>query len=255
MSDGSPDTLKEAAAVSLPKEPEVDRVAGVDRHLVERFLLLVRDNYPKADRATFFLEEVAGKTHTLVMANLRDVLSHLATMLSTTTPRENWEAQLASAEEHFRRAIQEPYAIALGSLRERFSSVFPRYQDLLPRMLNLQKHGLFDGIPTVEIVQTRLRRINELASEGRSAKRLNHIDANWDSGVGSCVEAYDKLEALTHELSGHIHQYDSRRDSQIGKVLSWLGLAGTVVFGAVSLLLVVLPRWTAALQDWLHIPH
>lgn len=66
--------------------PHPEKICNVDRAAVERFLILIRDNYPKADRASFFLEEVSGKTTGLVIANLRDILSHLATMLADDTP-------------------------------------------------------------------------------------------------------------------------------------------------------------------------
>jgi len=132
--------------VSLaPAQKDDARVCGVDRSVVERFLIMVREQLPQGDRSSFFLEEVAGTTYTLSMANLRDVLSHLATLLAEDTPPEEWEAQLASAEEHFRRAIQEPHAIALGVLRERFNSVYSRYQEILPHIRKMQGKGLFQA--------------------------------------------------------------------------------------------------------------
>jgi hypothetical protein len=228
-------------------------ICGVDRGLVEQFLVMVRDNYPKADRSSFFLEEVAGTSYTLSMANLRDVLSHLATLLAEDTPPEEWEAQLASAEEHFRRAIQEPYAIALGVLRERFNGVYSTYQKILPHIRKMQGKGLFQDAPTDRVIQGRLRAIAQLATAGRAAKRRNRIDPDWDHGVGEYAEAYDKLLALTQELSGHIHQHEASREQHIGKVWTIGGAIGTVALGALSILLILFPSFTARIQDWLGI--
>lgn len=192
-----------------PEPTPVDKICGVDAEIIKRFLVLIRDNYPKADRASFFLEEVAGKTHTLVMANLRDVLSHLATTLSEETDPKDWEAQIASAEEHFRRAIQEPYAVALGNLREKFNAVHAGYQKIQPDIINMKNKGFFANAPTEEIIQAQLRGIAALASEGRSAKRRNRIDPKWDEGVTSYIEAYNKLDLLTGQLSGHLHEHSA----------------------------------------------
>jgi hypothetical protein len=199
------------------------KICGVDRALIERFLVLIRDNYPKADSASFFLEEVSGVTYTLSTHNLRDVLSHLATALSPSTNPEDLEAQISSAEEHFRRAIQEPYAIALGKLREKFNEVDASYAKLYHKIEKLKKKGFFADAPTLEEVQSKQRRIAELASRGRSAKRLNKINAEWDAGVTDYIEAYNQLDILTTTLSRHVHEEKSLKDGSSGK--AW-GIAG-----------------------------
>lgn len=232
-------------------DPATPKICGVDQAVIERFLELIRDNYTKADRASFFLEEVAGKTHTLATANLRDVLSHLATTLSPDTLPEEWDAQLASAEEHFRRAIQEPYQIALGNLREKFNTVHSEYLKIYPKITRLQPRGLFASAPRAEAIQTQLRRIAELASEGRAAKRRNRIDSKWDDGVASCIEAYNELELLTTSLSTHVHEFTAMRDGSQGKYLSIVGVLLAIVFFAVSTVLVLSPNFTSSVQKML----
>ncbi len=222
----------------------------MDRVIIERFLILIRDNYEKADRASFFLEEVSGKTHALVTANLRDVLSHLATTLSPETSPEDWEAQLASAEEHFRRAIQEPYAIALGSLREKFGTVHSEYLKVHPKINRLKKKGLFATAPNDEVIQAQLRKIAELASEGRSAKRRNRIDSKWDDGVASTIEAYNQLELLTSGLSSHVHEFRSVQDGSRGKQWGIVGAILAVLFFTISTILVINPALAMAIQKF-----
>lgn len=233
---------------SSPEQTDHTKICSVDRALVERFLVLVRDNYPKADRASFFLEEVSGKTHALITANLRDVLSHLATLLSPDTQPQDWEAQIASAEEHFRRAIQEPYAIALGNLREKFNAIHGRYEENYHHISKLKRRGFLAAAPDPEAIQKRLRKISDLASEGRSAKRRNRIDEKWDDGVASYIEAYNDLEVFTAELSTHIQDQQSLRDGSQGKTWGILGVIAAVVFFIVSTALVLFPSFTTKIQ-------
>jgi len=216
-------------------------VLGVDEVLLKRFLCLIRDNYPKADAAMYFLEEVAGKSYTMATANLRDVLSHLATMLQPSTSPTDHEAQVTSAEEHFRRAIQEPYAIALGNLRERFRPVYRRYLKIYPSILKHQKVGLYSHAPSVETVQSKYRAIAKLAADGRAAKRRNRVDEQWDKGVAGAIEAFDKLNVLTDELSSILYHFETARQTNISKALAIIGLGGTLIFGILSVLLVLSP--------------
>jgi hypothetical protein len=252
MPDG-PSHSVPAQADSTKATQTDDTVCGVDRDLVERFLGLIRDNYEKADRSSFFLEEVAGKTHSLVAANLRDVLSHLATMLQPDLSREHRKSQLATAEEHFRRAIQEPYAIALGNLRERFNKVHDNYLRVLPFIEKAQKRGLFDGALTDSVIQVRLRGIAASAAAGRGAKRQNQINAEWDLAVAKYAEAYDGLEALTHKLSSTIHEYEAVERNSASRRWSLVGAIGTLVFGLLSALFVLYPSLLKMLQHKLGI--
>lgn len=201
----------------------------------------------------FFLEERAGVTHTVAITNLRDVLSHLSTMLQGETDPERLADQVVHAEEHFRRAIQEPYAIALGGLREKYKPVYERYVKILAQINKAQKRGLFGGAPTQEAVEQRIRRISELASEGRAGKLHNQTDDLWDQAVASYGKAYDDLSSLMDQLSSRIHEFEATHHSQVGKRWSIVGTVGTVAFGATSLLLILIPGLTQYIRTHLGI--
>ncbi len=116
MSAATHDPVACDGRTSLTAPSAADLICGVDRVVVERFLVLVRDNYKKADEATFFLEQRSGVMNVPSMANMRDVLSHLVTLLNHDTPNERREEQLATSEEHLRRAeLLADYAIALST--------------------------------------------------------------------------------------------------------------------------------------------
>jgi hypothetical protein len=201
-----------------------------------RFLLLVRDNYPVANHSAYFMEEVARIEHKVSIVNLRDVLSHLATLLAEDTPADEWEAQLAEAAAHFRRAIQEPYHISIGDLRGRFDLVRARYERLLPRMQKLQDRGLFHQAPTVQYVEQELAAIASLASDGRDAKARNRTDGGWSEGCGHLADAYHRLDKLAQELSSHIYQFEARGGSSWSRA----GMIATVIFGTVGVVSLVL---------------
>ena len=227
-------------------------ICGVDAEIVERFLRLIRDSYRKAHKSASFLEDVSGTTYTLITANLRDVLSHLATMLEEETPPEDWEAQVTSAEEHFRRAIQEPYAIAVGKERQKFDDLFEQYRKIYPLILRLQrKHHFFQDAPTVARITSRSRDIFKLVAEGHDAKRRNRMDPDWDHAVASYVEAYDQIEALNHQLGQYIHEYIALKFSRRSTLWTIIGTVGTILFGALSALLIFYPDLPKGIRAWL----
>jgi len=93
----------------------VDKILGVDATLIERFLVLFRDNYREVDLATLFLEQSEGISNAQGFLNVRDAMSHFVTALSMETPKEKRTEQLATCEEHLRRAILEPYETTLNA--------------------------------------------------------------------------------------------------------------------------------------------
>src|SRR5260370_30171739 len=79
------------------KVPEEPLVCGIRKSLLERFLLLIRDGYPKVELAACFIEERAGINNVPSMANVRDVLSHLATFLDPSISQEKRAEQISYA--------------------------------------------------------------------------------------------------------------------------------------------------------------
>ncbi len=205
-----------------------------DNHeLLVRFLVLVRDNYKKADKASYFLERRAGVVNTCSMTNLRDVLSHLATFLDPATPAHKREAQLASAEEHLRRAILEPYEIGLATLTEKFKLNYDTYREtLLP-----VKHSIsgFDLAPNRVSVDSRLAEIDLLAMRGKQAKGRNIWDDEWEDGVAALAEAYDKLFALHAEIEDWLYKHNQHRDSKRHIKLGVWGIVWAIIGIAASI--------------------
>lgn len=185
---------------------EPDLVCGVDRQLVEEFLFLIRDNYRKADQATAFLEHRARVSNVHAFTNLRDVLSHLCSMLDPATPADRKRDQLNNAEEHLRRSILEPYEVGFSKLTSDFIALYEKYKQSVEPLIST--YVPLNSAPTMAMVDSRLREINELAKRGRSAKGRNLWTSEWESGVASFIEAYDKLSTMKSQLEGYFYRYE-----------------------------------------------
>jgi len=194
--------------------------------LISRFLTLIRDYYRQADKAAFFLEHHAGKTHILTMANLRDVLSHFATMLDPATSAEQRREQLINAEEHMRRAIIEPYEIALGAISERFVRVHDEF--------NKKTRSLNDKAWQVKRaeIERKLSEIREDAEKGRFAKTVPLGCPLWDEGVAALINAYDGMATLHSQMEEYLYANETpKRKNGI------LLIAAGVILGLVCALL------------------
>lgn len=192
-------------------------VCGVPQSELERFLRLIRDGYPKAELATCFLEERAGISNVPSMANVRDALSHFATFLDPEIDPNKRQEQILYAEEHVRRAIVEPYQIAVEDLTVRVADLYHKYKaSLLPvkdRFLSL------NGAPNEVQIDARLRDIQVLVSNGRVAKGRNRWDELWENGVKDFTTAFDRLKSLHSELEGYWYRFEqATTDAEQAKV-------------------------------------
>ena len=93
-----------------------------------------------------------------------------------------------------------------------------------------------NSAPTIQIVNSRLREIYELAKKGRAAKGRNLWSAEWESGVASFVDAFDKLSSLKAELEDYYYKYerlqhdnDERMRSRKSTILAIWGIVATVI--------------------------
>ncbi len=194
----------------IPEESPLGHFSSEEVALFYRFLVLVRDNYTKADKAAHFLERRAGVANTCSMANLRDVLSHMATLLDPNTPPDKRSSQLASAEEHLRRAIIEPYEIALGSLSDKFSPTYDGYRE---KVIPIRETDGFRSSPNRAAIDGQLEEIDGLAEKGKQAKGRNQWDEEWEIGVASLIDAYTKLAELHGAIEEWVYKHNQHQAS------------------------------------------
>lgn len=183
-----------------------DLICGVDKSLVEKFLTLIVRTYPKADEAHLFLEERARVTNVVGMSNLRDVLSHLVTLVEPGLSDEHRVAQLATAEEHLRRAVIEPYQLAIDHvLRTRFDAIYEEYCSLVEPLRD--EDPRLSAAPSRDRIGKTLKRVRTLVEKGRKAKGRNLWDKKWEDGVSCFIEAYDILDTVMDQLTRYLNLY------------------------------------------------
>lgn len=179
----------------------LDDLPPEDKKILEKILITIRDKCPAALEAITHLETKTGKKATQALNNIRDVLFHFATTVRELgKSTETIKQQLGPIEEHFRRAIIEPYehaanirAVELDELWENYlETVFPITHKLNP-------------CPTTTDEQKgKINNIKDLIRKGRDAKRENAWTSIWEQGCKAFEKAYDESDKLRDELRAEI---------------------------------------------------
>jgi coenzyme F420-reducing hydrogenase alpha subunit len=201
---------------------------GVDKDLLERCLILLRDKYPLADKANYFLERQGYAGINITITNQRDALSHLVTLLSDhTLDRDGQLAQLHNAEEHLRRAMTEPYERAIDI---KFSEVLEKRERYIEHVVPRLDTPDFVGSLPLERIDNKLRYAQSRREEGRALKARNKWDEEWENGIKRFLEAFECLEEIERSLSESISRARAAAIASRGLSLSsrglWVGVAG-----------------------------
>lgn len=216
----------------------IEKILGVDRDLLEQFLQLIVEKNPQVDKANYFLEIQAHVSGINVgITNQRDVLSHLVTLLThPDRHREEHQAQITAAEEHYRRAILESYEQALNIQVKTTYQLITAYKSRVAPLLNPGPPGFADA-PTVEYIDNVLREIHACREIGRGTKARNRWDSEWEAGVQKLIEGFTRARELTSILEKYVnlaeHHHDKRKDRRIallGIAVGVLSVFVTVLF-------------------------
>jgi len=125
-----------------------------------------------------------------------------------------------------RRAIIEPYEIALGSITERFGPVQEEF--------NKKTRSLNDKAWQLKLVaiERKLSEIREDAEKGRFAKTVPLGCPLWDEGVAALVNAYDGMATLHSHMEEYLHANETPKRKN-----SVLLIASGVILGLACALL------------------
>lgn len=135
----------------------LDNLSSENKEILELVFSLIKEKYNPLQQALIHCEEISGGKPSVAYNNIRDFLSHLHTMLTKwndTTP-EDKRKQLASAEEHLRRAIIESYELASQIEIGKLEKTYYKYVELIPKM----QHAMNPSPTSVEEVQDRMNQI------------------------------------------------------------------------------------------------
>ena len=121
---------------------DAERFCGVHVEVLGDFLKALKNCYPQADKANYFLEINEGESGIgIAITNQRDALSHFVTcLLSEEATAEEQRTQLTNAMEHLRRAALEPYERAVSARTEKVKALYERYKDEVLTLTDLDTH-------------------------------------------------------------------------------------------------------------------
>lgn len=220
----------------MAQENNPDLIAGVEWDIIEKFLFLIRDKYPLADKANYFLELNLGQSGiNIAITNQRDVLSHLSTILTNSSlTYEQKLGQISTAEEHLRRAVIDTYQKALALKLENMEKIYADYKiKVLPLKAN---HNELSSAPDMVSVKAILDQVASLREKGRNAKQRNIWDLEWEKGIEYFLEAFTKVKDLERQLEEYIIKAaqitfsdDQRKKSQSQSFWAKWGVFATII--------------------------
>lgn len=218
-----------------------ERIRGVERDILEAFLALIQDKFPDAEEAAYFLEtNVGASAINISIANLRDVVSHLGTVIRHPEwSREEKLAQLANAEEHTRRAIMDSYNKAVVITSEKVFELLDTYKRMvLP--LKSNKNPTIQSAPELLSLTSQLRAIGELRTRARKAKGRNVWDNEWEGGVEALIAAFWELKEIQQTMEEYVSRATQIRDTRKATVLTWWGIIATIIAGILGIIVSIL---------------
>jgi hypothetical protein len=217
----------------------------------------------------FFLEHRSGVVNLQGITNVRDVLSHLVTLLDPETPETRREEQISNAEEHLRRSIIEPYEIAVNDSIGKFEPLYKEYKRrVLPEVAG---NAILAGAPNLVSIDASLREIGELMVKGRVAKGKNLWTNEWEEGVRSFITAFENLSDLLKSVEEYHYKFDQfeRNNKQVGELASlkaqvqeeaknsklhhWFGYLLAAVFLVISIIIAISPNSADWVRKLIHL--
>lgn len=229
-------TLKDISTDGIPtKKMSADNVTssgqeiypplilGVEYDILVKFLKLFRDHYRKCEKATTFLEHRTDIPNIASIANQRDAVSHFKSALQSNVSREVREQQYATAEEHFRRAIIEPYETALRKKIDLLIPVVSKYREFVLPVK--KRYETLYGFPDGRELDNTFRTIANMRDKARAAKGKNIWDEDWEKGVEDYVLGFDLAHDLLYKLEDAVYtiqqiEKDEETNGEIARLKS-----------------------------------
>ncbi|MBM3282732.1 hypothetical protein FJY90_00625 [Candidatus Gottesmanbacteria bacterium] len=199
----------------------------------EQAISLIKNYFPKVQEALYYLEGRESKHSLAAYIDIRDVLSHFATLLREDIDTESARDNIANLCEHMRRAIAEPYQIAFENKLGKIDDQYNIYKYRLlkwERILFLHKHHF----PIHETIKKNVINAKNLWIEGRRKKNSNMWDAKFEEAISHFIEAYDvlsDLEPKVQEVYNRIHER---------KFALYLALGGIVLSTVIAVIIAIL---------------
>lgn len=182
-----------------------DNLSPENKDILKKIFYLIKDKYPDVERANILCEERSGSKSAQALNNIRDTISHLRTVFENwDKPHEFKVKQLATIEEHLRRAIIEPYELASKKEIKLLHDNYTNYQNIVLPII----HKLNPLPLDANAIELRINTINTLMQDGRKAKSTNDWTPQWEEGCKAFDRAYEQAKQLNHILKEDIIRAD-----------------------------------------------
>lgn len=214
-----------------------NQLYGIDRDIFDRFMFLIKDRYTLVDEAVFLIENTVGTSGLSVgLTNQRDVLSHLATVLSKADlNRDEVIAHVNQAEEHLRRAFVELFGEAVSLMSKKIDPVVDSYKSLV---LPLLPHDNLPGAPDSAEIRDKFQLISSLRTESRTAKGRNSWEGAEESVKYSSAALF-RLKELKDELEQLIPNATQIKQNKRQTLIGIWALIATLVALALAIMAMV----------------
>lgn len=144
------------------------------------------------------MEKQSRQTNFVGLTNLRDVLYHFCNILcDTSLDYDACKAQLHNAEEHFRRAIIEPYEILADTEIKEIHDNLPEY---ITEVIYAEKELQLDPYIEQKDINENLRQFGEKMEKARKVKNRSVWDNDWEEAVILFGEVYREAKSLRQSM-------------------------------------------------------
>ncbi len=208
----------------------LDNLPEDDKEILGKTLVAIRDKYPLYIEAVTFLESKVGLKATQALCNIRDTLSHLSSALLVTSTSSSHARldHLNEVNEHFRRAIIEPYELAVNVRLVELKDLFDIY-------LKTSAPVTYKVKPPPKPIDEFKGRINSIISltrQGRAAKGENGWTPKWEEGIKTLERAFEESDKLRDEMRAEISRVDGAVKTRIYFAI---GILATIAFGIIGI--------------------
>lgn len=174
------------------------KILGIEKDIIEGLIQLTCRCYPLAIKSSLYMEKQSRQTNLVGLYNLRDVLYHFYNILCDTSLNyATCKAQLNNAEEHFRRAIIEPYEILADTEIKNIHDNLPEY---ITEVIYEKKELQLDPHIEQEDINEKLGQFGDKIEKARSIKNRSVWDDNWEEAVILFSEVYREAKSLWQSM-------------------------------------------------------
>jgi len=212
-------------------------ICGIEKEIIERIIYIIKEKYPLAEEATYYLETNTGLLNNTGVRNIKDMLSHFHTIIKHDLTFEERKEQLAGAEEHLRRAIIEPYERAVYF---ELKNIIPFYNEYKEKIIPVLKKLNLPEEFKKENIDRRISAIKKLIRVGRAAKGENRWNEKWQEGVECFIQAYEDTTNLKKKLQDAIYLYKQFTQEKKAKYYFIWGIIATIlcfILGSIILII------------------